>query len=242
MRKHSQTTLESCWLCLFVSRSLKTLLVFVGVCTILGFMVSFLYDARHERSAFAAPPPPWLKVPCSHGEISLTWTFLPLKTVHHTQPSVCVHACVYAFFFFFFLLKSHTVPPGTEVCVALAVETFHWKVDPFSLRMSTRAVSMGSEMKSPQPLFSKAENEWIFAQKILTNMYSVSKLWFKAGSRNASKSDCSRSHQHQEHLRIVLWGPVLPQWCHSPNTVINCMTAASVDTASYQRLLSLFTQ
>lgn len=242
MRKHSQTTLESCWLCLFVSRSLKTLLVFVGVCTILGFMVSFLYDARHERSAFAAPPAPLTE------STLLPWgnqSNMNIFTSENNSPhsAICVCACVcVCIFFFFFLLKSHTVPPGTEVCVALAVETFHWKVDPFSLRMSTRAVSMGSEMKSPQPLFSKAENEWIFAQKILTNMYSVSKLWFKAGSRNASKSDCSRSHQHQEHLRIVLWGPVLPQWCHSPNTVINCMTAASVDTASYQRLLSLFSQ
>lgn len=42
-----------------------------------------------------------------------------------------------------FLLESHTVPPGPGVCIALAVETFDWKVDPFSLRMSTRPVSMG---------------------------------------------------------------------------------------------------
>lgn len=59
-------------LALFASRSLKTLLVFVGVCTVSGFMVSFLYDVRHEPSALPNSTPSRLKVPSSHGEISLT--------------------------------------------------------------------------------------------------------------------------------------------------------------------------
>lgn len=73
-------------------------------------------------------------------------------------------------------------------------------------------------MTGPQPRFSNTLHEYLHS-KILTNMCSASTLGSEAGNRSASQRGCSRSHQHQEHLHIVLWGPsdVTPQ--------IQCLTA-----------------
>lgn len=120
--------------------SLKTLLPFVGK-RCFGSYGELLIWCQAGVSSFAKfTPPPFLEVAHSHGEISQTWTFCLWiqSTIGRLRVCVCVgggRIC--------FLLESHTVPPGPGVCIALAVETFDWKVDPFSLRMSTRAVSMG---------------------------------------------------------------------------------------------------
>lgn len=133
----------------FARHSLKTLLPFVGKCCF-GSYGERPLRCQAGVSSFAKftppPSPSFLEVAHSHGEIIHEHFCLWIQsTIGHLRECVwcvCARLCV-CVDRICFLLESHTVPPGPGVCIALAVETFDWKVDPFSLRMSTRAVSMG---------------------------------------------------------------------------------------------------